>query len=151
MTERIDKQKHRQQGRGRKAFWVILTLGVVLILIAAARSPRRERGESHHGFARHGELSAEGIEEFLAADGWWLEKAGIEEAQRQQIAALLEESLPRIEALAAERDLLFQGLTEVLELGNRAVGESFDLVLALAEVLTHEQRQELIQHWSGRR
>jgi hypothetical protein len=37
------------------------------------------------------------------------------------------------------------------ELGNRAVGESFDLVLALAEVLTHEQRQELIQHWSGRR
>ncbi len=71
MTKQEESQKHRQRGRGRKAFWILAAVGLAVALTAAARSSQREhragdhRTGGHRGGA-HQEFSVERIQELFA-------------------------------------------------------------------------------------
>jgi Spy/CpxP family protein refolding chaperone len=168
MSKESKTQKHRERGRGRRAFWILVAVGLTVTLVAAARGSRRDQREYGHRTGAREELSLERIQELFAEDGRWLDRLGIGEEQRPRIAAVLEGSVPRLQAIAVERDELRQELVrafagpttdverieelrwEAAEIVVRALDEGFDVAVELAEVLTPEQRRELIQHWEKR-
>ena len=168
MTTKKQIEQHRQRGRGRKAFWILVTVGLAATLIAAARSHDRD-GRPAHRAGHHDGAGVERIEQLLAGDGRWLEALGIDDEQRPQIAAVLRESAPRFEAIAAEGDELREELSrafadpqtdeqrleelrwQAAEIAVRAIDEGFDVAVELTSVLTPEQRQELARHWEERR
>jgi len=169
MTTRDETQKHRERGRGRKAFWILAAIALAVTLIGAARSSHRDHRVGGHRAEGHGDLSAERIQELFAEDSWWLDRLGIGEEQRPRIAAVLEGSVPRLQAIAAERDDLRQELIRAFagpttdeerieelrrktaEIAVRALDEGFDVAVELADLLTPEQRQDLVGHWEERR
>lgn len=169
MAAQKQTKQYRERGRGRKAFWVLVVVGLAAVVIAAARGPQRVHRPAGHGAGAHGGFTAEGIEQLLAEDGRWLEKLGIEDEQRPRIAAVLGESAQRFEAIAAERDELREELSrafaeaqtgeqrleelrwQAAELAVRALDEGFDVAAELTAMLTPEQRRELVQHWEARR
>ena len=169
MTTREQFEEHRERGRGRKAFWILAAVGLAVVLIGAARSHERGRRTAGHRAGPHETFDVERIEQLFAEDGRWLDRLGIDEEQRPRIAAVLTESAPRFEVIAAERDALREELVEafagpqadeqrleelrwqVAEIAVRALDEGFDVAVELAAVLTPEQRQALAEHWEERR
>jgi Spy/CpxP family protein refolding chaperone len=168
MTRQVDIQTHREQGRGRRAFWALLIFAVAVVVTASARSSHRRHDAPRPGEHRSAEHTPERIEQLLAADSWWLKRADIEEEQRQQIAALLKGSLPELRVLTTERDEVIKDLIEALgeeeldterieelrrqaaEIATRALDESFDDMVGLGDILTPEQRRALVEHWRNR-
>ena len=165
MTLKEKVARYRQRGRGRKTFWIALALGLAVIVIGARRgSDRYDRGSGYRE-AGHQGLAVRDIEQLVADNGKWLERAGLSDEQIEEITEVLERAAPELQALQAERVRLGRELASALassaddldhidelrrqanELSARAIDQSFYVAVDLAEVLTPEQRGELAGHW----
>lgn len=162
-------QGHRDAGRGRKAFWVAVALGALIVVVwltpTRAQRPHRDGVFRGHGTTTHS-LATLGTE--LREHAGLLARAGLTEPQVARIAdafdqrsavfAELESARGTIErqmadALGAEHldpGALAVSLGEARDLANRTLDESFDLIAEVAGELTPEQRADLVRHWRDR-
>ena len=158
----------RERGRGRKLFWGIVLVFAIVSLMSVASGFGRERGRSHFGGgSTHGtilENPAELREGLLRA----LAYLDVTDEQETAVEALVDELSPELVALAdgknAIRDRLVAALSaetvdpadfvaaraEGTAIAERAVELTIDATLRLAQILTSEQRAELVEHWSKR-
>jgi Spy/CpxP family protein refolding chaperone len=157
-------ESFRAKGRGKKAFWILLILAVVLVT-ASGFSKRNERGDrGHRGHQRQGKSVAE-LRETMTKHPKWLKRAGLTEEQISGIEAILEGVEPALvdleiraesieyrisKALGAEvvdaaalAGLRRESSTAALE----AFETGFDSMVAIAELLSAEQRAAALSHW----
>lgn len=152
--------EHRARGRGRRLFWgLLLTAGALVVGIALSGCAR------HH---RH--PSADEVLSRLDRGASWLSwKVGATDEQREQIQAILGELRPDEMRFHAEREALTNRVLAAIEAGhaspdelaqirqagvdlsNEAMSRSFETILKASEVLTPEQRKELVALWRDHR
>ena len=169
-TTRTTTQEHRQSGRGRKAFWVTIALGVLIAIawLAPTRAYRQyDPGAAlHDRGARQHSLATLGTE--LKAHADLLERAGLAALQVERIADVFDQRSALFAELESERATVEQrvadavaaenldlidfaaALGEARDLADRTLDESFDLVAAVAGELTPAQRADLVRHWIDR-
>ena len=168
MNTKTRWQIRRERGRGRKLFWGIVLVFAIVSLVSVAHGFGRERGRSHFGGgSTHGatfENPAE-LREGLSRALHYLE---VTDEQEAAVKTLVDELSPELVALAdgknAIRDRLVAALSaetvnpadfaaarvEGTAIAERAVELTIDATLRLAQILTPEQRAELVEHWSKR-
>jgi Spy/CpxP family protein refolding chaperone len=160
--ETIDR--HRAQGRGRKAFW-ILVLGVVLV-VGSVHVFGHGRGKPQYD--RHGFSTEASPEEFADRVDRLLNHLDATDAQRARITALLEGLAPELVELAARRDALRDQIVaalaaeeltissietlqqEVREQSAQLAERTIEIMFEIASELTLEQRTEIIERWERR-
>lgn len=152
-------QTHRERGRGRKLFWGALLIVGVLILTGALA-----RGGRHH--RRVAELPPEELfARMHQATDWALNTVDATDEQRTRIKAILDELAPDLVTFGSERQALRIRFTKAvqadqvspdeveeiriasLNLAERAINRSLDLLLKVSEVFTPEQRKDLAHAW----
>ena len=153
----IDNADHRQKGRGRKAFWVVLGVLFLVSLFWAIERPRRDSSRLFSG-AIASERSLDRVLDALDADA---EQRGILapvvrrfQSELAQIRA--DEFALRIEfsealgsgTLRGEDMANFQ--STAIGLSETAIVSAFQVVVDSWEVLTPEQRTEVLRHWDPR-
>jgi Spy/CpxP family protein refolding chaperone len=150
LRESIDR--HRSQGRGRKAFW-ILVLGVSLVAaVGSVRGFGHERGGSQHAYR---------VDRLL-------DHLDATDTQRARITALVDERAPELVELATRREALRGRIVEVLaaeeltvtnietlqqevrEQSAQLAERTIEITFEIASELTPEQRTELIERWTRR-
>ena len=134
MRNDIGSQEHRERGRGRKAFWIVTAAALLIGLVFAMSSPRRD----HFGaFQAHS-----------AVVGWNVERAldAIDASDEQRVGLQPALERARLEAqqlTLAERELR-AGLLAALETsGLRVTAES---VVASSDV---RQRIYVLERTAG--
>lgn len=169
MQEKI--RRHREAGRGRKATWI--AVGIAALLAAIWMAPTitgHSQGERFGGLRRmraHDRSLTELADE-LREHTRWAEFAGLSATQSEQIAELLDAKSPVFEDLDSQQAKLTERAanalaasdldptelttlrTDMRRLADEAVDESFDLVVEAAELLTPQQRADLVGHWRDR-
>jgi Spy/CpxP family protein refolding chaperone len=169
MTARIDVQKHREKGKGKRAFWILAGILGVLALLGAGRGFGHDHGADRPGRDRHDEFSVEKLQQHLEEGSQWLERYGVTAAQQDQLATIVAELTPAAESLKAEQKLVSEDLARALEsevispeeidrlrqaslqLTEKAVEMGFDALLDATQVLTPEQRADLVRHWRSKK
>ena len=155
MRNDIGSQEHRERGRGRKAFWIVTAAALLIGLVFAMSSPRRD----HFGaFQAHS-----------AVVGWNVERAldAIDASDEQRVGLQPALERARLEAqqlTLAERELR-AGLLAALEtseldpaefsrlranairISESAIATVFESTVEIWSVLTPEQRTEVLLHW----
>lgn len=154
----------RQKGRGRKVFWAIMALGAALVLLGVTPGFSRHDEQRHSG-SRH---SLEALREALSEDSIWLRHLDLSDEQRRKIGDILEDLGPSFDQFQSDKGELSNRFADLLlaesidpsevettraearGIARRVVDETIDAAVAVAEVLTPEQRAELVAHWRQR-
>lgn len=155
-------QEHRQEGRGRKVFWILVLVGATVALLGFLRGPGREHLGSRHGHRQLSELSPERLQQQLDHTA---DRLDLTEQQVAELSRLLEGRLSALQALESDRHELVAEFAAALQsetldpvrlqvlrgsalaLAEQAVGQGVDLIGEAAQVLTPAQREELLRHW----
>jgi Spy/CpxP family protein refolding chaperone len=160
--ERIGR--HRAQGRGRKAFWV-LVLGAALIagigLVQGFGHERAGSPQRHFATAASPEQITDRVDQML-------DHLDVTDIQRARITALVDELAPELVELAAQRetlrDQIVAALTaeeltpirtedlqeQVSEQSAQLAERTLEIAFEIAAELTPDQRTELIERWERR-
>ena len=168
MSNEQTTQERRRKGRGRKVFWAIVAFGAALALLSVTPGFGRRDGHRDGHRGGHGKHSPEALLEALSEDAVWLRHLDLSDGQRREIGALIGELGPTIQRFESERQEISGRFAELLlaespdaekveatraaaqRLSRQAVDRTIDAALAFAEVLTPEQRAELVAHWRER-
>ncbi len=166
MNAKTKRQIRRERGRGRRLFWGMVLIITVASFMAVANGFGRDHGRSGSGrvhgstFENPGELR-EGLERVL-------DHLDATDEQRTALRTLVDELSPELAALADGKEAIRNRLVAALSaeivdtedfaaaraegtaLAERAVGMTIDATLRLAQILTPEQRAELVEYWSKR-
>lgn len=151
--------EHRLRGRGRRAFWVIVLIGVAVAL--ASYLP----GCTGHPRHQRGFVMEDGPQRIHKGTGWALTQVDATEEQRQEVATILQGLDPDVVRWQEERQALKARFIQALaaeqvnpnelatiksagvELADQALSRTVEVVLKVSDVLTPEQRQELVEKW----
>ena len=154
----MNMEEHREVGRGRKAFWVVTGLVVFALIVSAGCS---RRGRDTRGFFTGQIANGEGIERLL--DG-----LDVSPTQRVRLIPVAERFQSRILELRAEQGTLRTQLlaafenrefeservarlrNAAVELSDSAITDALEAAVDVWEVLTPEQRAEVLKHWDRR-
>jgi Spy/CpxP family protein refolding chaperone len=147
--------RHRAQGRGRKAFWVLVLTAALIAGVGLVK------GFGHERSAASPEQIADRVDRML-------DHLDVTDAQRARITARVNELAPELVELAAQRDALRDQVvaalaTEELTLSHaealqKQVSEqsaqlakrALEITFEIAAELTPEQRAEFIERWEQR-
>ena len=153
-TNSIVKAEHRQKGRGRKAFWIVLGILFLASLFWAIEAPRRE---SRRMFTDSiaSDRNLDRILEVLDADA---EQRGIlapvvRRFQSEMSQLRADTVVLRIEfsdalrsgTIPTEDMARFQ--STAVGLSETAIANAFQVIADSWDVLTPEQRTEVLRHW----
>ena len=154
--------------RKRVALWA--TAGVTALLgtslIAGVVGCRHKGHFGHHRWGHRGEIenAAEARERSQRVANWVLDEIDADEAQRQQVLRIVSDSAEDLFAFAGRhrtnRDALLEAFSQTtidreavqslrvdeMQLADAASGRLVEALVDVAEVLTIEQRSELIEH-----
>ena len=160
-------QRHREKGRGRRAFWGVAIVGVTLAILVVAPGFGRRHDRTGHGRG-HDQHSMADFQAFLQESPEWLERSGLGREQLQEVGEILAAHEETFKQLRAESDAVRQQLMEALSaapidasaldelrqetqrLASEAIDQTFHVVTEVAGTLTAEQRAELAEHWGNR-
>jgi hypothetical protein len=169
-TTRTTTDAHRKTGRGRRAFWVAIALGVLIAI--AWLAPTRAHQAQGRGWASHDRgagthsLATLGIE--LREHSGLLEQAGLSAQQVAQLGDIIDQRSAVFTDLESTRTVIEQRVANAIAaenldvtelaavlgdargLADRALDESFDLIAAVAGELTPAQRADLLRDWLDR-
>lgn len=156
----------RPRGLGRKLFWAFLIVGGVLVI---SRSLTAYRPFGHRGhWGATGSSPDEIAERWTQRTDWILKRLDATAAQRNQIQSIQANLMPDVQAFENEREALHNRLrlalasnpldraelerirTASLDLADRASRRTVDSFGQMLDVLTPEQREELLDHWGQR-
>lgn len=160
-------RQHRATGRGRTVFWGVIAGAIVAaVLWTAPTVDGRQAHGQRNDRGRHARSLTE-LATMLRQSTPWLAIAGLDAAQAAQLADVLERHGPAFDALEAERAALTERVSTLLtaepldpialdmareeaeRLAGRALDDGLQLLVETAELLTPEQRAELVRHWGA--
>lgn len=148
-------EEHRERGRGRKAFWIIIGSAVLIGIVVATWIPRH----GHFGAYKAQPAVAEWNVESL------LDAVGVTEEQRGELQPALERARTEARQIVASKRELRAGVLAALEapeldstevarlrasaiqLSGSAVDTVFESTVDVWSALTPEQRAEVLRHW----
>ncbi len=154
---RIDKVEHRRKGRGRKAFWMVLGIVFLVSLFWAIDGPRREPGR----------LFSDSTPSDRRLDRV-LDALDVDTQQRGILLPILRRFQSELAQIRAEEVALRIDFSDALESGTlrtedisrlqsaaaglseTAIASAFQLMVDSWEVLTPQQRAEVLRHWEPR-
>ncbi len=154
----MNMEEHRKVGRGRKAFWLVTGMLVVALIVSAGCS---RRGRDTRGFSTSQIVNGEGIER-------WLDGLDVSSTQRVRLLPVAERFQSQILELWAEEGTLRTQLLAAFEteefepervarlrnaavkLSDSAITDALEAAVDVWEVLTPEQRAEVLKHWNRR-
>lgn len=161
MTE--PQSKPRRMGLRR----ILLFVGLPLLAAGMFIVPRAFAGGPFHGRHGHHARSAEDVQEHMERKAEFvLDRLDASDAQRKQVDAIIAKTAPQMFALKQEAQALRKEIKESLAaptidkaridkarveldaLANRATELGMDTLVAVAEVLTPEQRKKVAEHLS---
>jgi len=158
MNTEHDVGTKRRRGRGRKAFWILVSAALVIGVVYTTWTPRSDRFGGPRTDTALLDWNDNQLFDAIAAT----------EAQRGALAPVLERARGVIEAADREQrelraELLAQlqsdepdqaevtGLRDrAIELNEATVELAFELTFEIWSELTPEQRAEALRHWNRR-
>lgn len=164
MAENKERETKRERGRGRKVFWIVV---VVASLLAVVRYSNGSMWHHHH--ERHTVHSTSDVKERMVkkADRA-LNEVNATSEQRARVNDIIDGLVPEIVGFQKEREELKIRILKALEredmtpedleqvralsvsLAKKAINRSFEAILAVSDVLTPDQRKELLKEWEPR-
>ncbi len=171
-----DADSGRRGGKRRARTWImaltLLGLGAAGGALTTVAVDANAHGGGHHGFRMHGHRhaanAAEAAERVQHVAAWALGSVDATDEQRERVDAILAGAVNDLFPMRAEhrehrRDLIAElarprldrdGLERVraaeLMLAEKATTRMLDAVVAIAEVLDPEQRQQLVERFAER-
>ncbi len=164
MAENKERETKRERGRGRKVFWIVVVVASLLTVV------RYSNGTMwHHHHERHTVRSASDVKERMVkkADRA-LNEVNANSEQRARVNDIIDGLVPEIVGFQKEREELKIRILKALEredmtpedleqvralsvrLAEKAINRSFEAILAVSDVLTPDQRKELLKEWEQR-
>ncbi len=161
----INKNKsQRSRGRGRMLFWgIVFSVGVGLLSSFVFGRSQGHWRNAKGSYARH--TSKDPQKEIKAGVQWMLSRVNATVEQRTKVNSILEKLAPEIDKYQSERQALqaqFLKAAEAdeisrtelqdiqaksLSLTEKTLNQSIDTLLKISEVLTPEQRKQLVESW----
>jgi predicted transcriptional regulator len=164
MAENKERETKRERGRGRKVFWIVVVVASLLTVV------RYSNGSMwHHHNERHTMHSTSDVKERMVkkADRA-LNEVNATSEQRARVNDIIDGLVPEIVGFQKEREELKIRILKALEredmtpedleqvqalsvsLAKKAINRSFEAILAVSDVLTPDQRKELLKEWEPR-
>jgi Spy/CpxP family protein refolding chaperone len=158
MNAKTKQQIRRERGHGRKLFWGIVLVITIVSLVWATNGFGRDHAR------RHGAI-LENAGELHESLSYALDYIDVTDEQETAVRTLVDELSPELMALTegkeAIRSRLIAALSvetvdpedfevaraEATALTVRTVELTMDATQRLAQILTPEQRAELVKHW----
>ena len=166
----IPANPSRRRGLGRKLFWAsLIVVGVLAISrpLTALHRPFGLRG--HWGISQSSHSSPQELEaQWNRGVDWLLKRVDATAEQRDQVQTIQNNLIPDLHAFQTEHEVLHTRMrqafgadaldraeleqirTDSLDLADRASRRAMDSFAQMHEVLTPEQRGELLELWQGR-
>ena len=151
----------RPRGRGRRVFWVIDLIGLTVMVTAYVP------GSTGHPRHQRGFVIGDNLQRNHQRTEWALTQLNATQEQRQQVQVILQslelDAVRWQEERQALNDRLVQAFaaTEVkpkelaaiksagVALADQALSRTVAVVLTVSEVLTPDQRQDLVARWQA--
>jgi len=152
------------KGRGRLYFGIAIMVITALFLFKAIHgtSAHKMTGETFHKFGDN-HFSETSIDRMLSYSDWIFKEKDLNDRQRENLKTIFQDSTPNFQALKTRHTELKNRFLKALEaeqvndkelaeirrayseLLDQALGQVVNNVLQVAEVLTIDQRKELIE------
>ena len=153
------KQEHRERGRGRKAFWIVIGGALLFGAVLATWSPRHER---FGAFRAHSAALEWNVEPLLdAIDATEEQRGGLQSVLERARSEARQITLAERELRAEVRAALGAGglesaevsrlRTSALRLSESAIDSVLEFTVEIWSALTPEQRAEVLRHWAAGR
>lgn len=166
----LSRKEYRERGRGRKILGTVALIAGVLLLFTLLDGYGSQRGRWFHGDRHGAELSLKEWQERTNKGAEWvLDHVDASEEQKAQVKVILDDLASEVATLQGERAALVENFKQALEedaigqdeleplrtasvrLAERAIGLTTDGLLAIVEILTPEQRRQLVKAWKEHR
>ena len=157
----MEKKKNQQltdcKGRGRLYFSLVVIVIAALILFKVVSSTASHDGKSEKHF------SETSINQMLLYTGWIFKEKDLTGPQREILKTILNDSAPKFQALKKRHEVLKRRFLNALgqeqvntdelasirraynQLADQTLGQLVDDIVKITEVLTYDQRKDLIK------
>jgi Spy/CpxP family protein refolding chaperone len=164
MAENRERETKRERGRGRKVFWIVVVAAGLLMMVHYSIGSMW-----HHHHGRHTVLSQTEMKERMGKKAERaLKEVNATPEQRARVNEIIDGLVPDIVGFQKEREELKIRIAKALERGDippdaleqarvssvtlaeKAINRSFEAIVAVSDVLTPDQRRELLKEWEQR-
>ena len=155
----IDIKTHRQQGRAKRMFWVLMFTSLIILLVTMLSGCNfRGGGHNSHNWSEGKPISSIKLNAILAY-------IDANDTQRQAIKKIVDQAKPHmgefgarhralhtrfVDLLSADtldEEALAQLRQQSLALTDSMFDQSIAIMVEISKVITPEQRARLIDHW----